>query len=332
MALLNLFSTFSLSNFIPLLKYIWQIFTEPLLYFGKGKRKGWGVVYDSQTKKPVDLALVRLYNKETKKLIETKVTDFAGRYIFVVESGTEYYLEVQKAGFIFPSKMLIALKASEDQKNIYYGETISVDHGINSKKEQGYIAYDIPVDVKEGMVYNNEVPYKIIKTDIRNIEELKRASDAVLQRDNNKILDAIKNFKIHEVLAYTGPILGLISFIFTPSWITFTLLMLHLIMLTFFMVLAHKKENKPFGRVYNMDNKNSLSKSVVRLFDLKYGRLLSTTVSKNDGRYGFLTGDNKYLLNSAKEGFIFPEGKIEVIGDSKKVIKKDLGMKKSLEH
>ena len=69
--------------------------------------------------------------------------------------------------------------------------------------------------------------------------------------------------------------------------------------------------------------------SQVRLFDAKYGRLLSTTISKNDGRYGFLVGDNKYLLNSTKKGYILPEGKVEIEGDSKKIVKEDLGMKKS---
>ncbi len=328
LALLNLFSTFSLGNIIPFLRYIWQVFTEPLLYFGEDKRKGWGVVYDSQTKKPIDLALVRLYNKKTKKLIETKVTDFEGRYIFIIEGGAEYYLEVLKPGYTFPSRILASIQSDKNYDHIYHGEIISIDHSIDAKKkEQGYIAYNVPLDIKEGVVYSNEVPHKPIKTSIRNIKELDGASDARLLKDNKNIFGAIRNFKIHIVLACIGPLLGLISFIFAPSWITSVLFLLHLAMLFFFIVLARKKDEKPFGRVYNKDNNNSLSKSVVRLFDSKYGRLLSTTVSKSDGRYGFLAGDNKYLLNSTKEGFVFPEGKIEIMGEKQGIIKKNLGMK-----
>ena len=330
LALLNLFSTFSLSNIVPFLRYIWQIFTEPLLYFGKGKRKGWGVVYNSQTKKPIDLALVRLYDKRTKKLIETKVTDFEGRYAFIVESGVECYMQVQKSGFIFPSKILASVQSDKNYKNIYHGEMISAGRDVdNKKKEQGYIAYDIPVDVKEGLVYSNEMPHKPIKAGIRNIKELEKASSVAIIREDKKIISVLRNFKIHKVLAFIGPLLGLASFVFTPTWIMFVLLLLHLAMLAFFIMLAKRKDEKPFGRIYNIDNSNSLSQSVVRLFDAKYGRLLSTTISKNDGRYGFLVGDNKYLLNSTKKGYILPEGKVEIEGDSKKIVKEDLGMKKS---
>ena len=90
-------------NFLIFLR---QIFTEPLLFFGRKRKREWGVVYDSLTKQPIDLAMVRLFDKETGKLVETRVTDLQGRYIFIVEPEKMYYITVEKNNYTFPSKLL----------------------------------------------------------------------------------------------------------------------------------------------------------------------------------------------------------------------------------
>src|SRR5690606_9679569 len=47
----------SLLGFVHFLRYI---FFQPLLLLGRRKRKGWGYVYNTLTRNPIDLALVRL--------------------------------------------------------------------------------------------------------------------------------------------------------------------------------------------------------------------------------------------------------------------------------
>lgn len=330
-ALVNLLSVVSLfDTLIPFLRYLWQIFTEPLLYFGKRARKGWGVVYNSLTKQPIDLAIVRLFDQETEKLVETRVTDFEGRYLFIVDIGKKYYLVVTKPGFIFPSKILAKAKVDGDYNRIYHGEVISTGRGIDVKrKEQGYIAFNIPLDPEEGVFYHPEIPRRPIKTEIKNIADLEKLSDKDLTRENEKVLNAEKALKIHTIIGYVGPVLGLLSFIVTPSILTFVLLVLHIILLALFLKLARRKEVRPWGKVFDIEEKTPLPKAVVRLFDTRYGKLLSAMVSKSEGRYGFLVGREKYYLASARAGFIFPAKKVEVMGVKEGVIRKDLGMKKA---
>jgi len=95
-------STITLSG---LLAYIYFLLTQPFLLISRKKRKPWGVVYDSITKKPLDLAIVRLYDKKSNRLISTQVTDSKGRYNFIVDPG-KYYLHVSKPDYKFPSKIM----------------------------------------------------------------------------------------------------------------------------------------------------------------------------------------------------------------------------------
>lgn len=92
----------------------------------------WGTVFDSLTKKPIDLVLVRLMNGTDKRVIETKVTDREGRFGFIVPAG-KYYIFVSKEGFEFPSRK---------SKQGYRGEQIT----INSDSE-GIIKIDVPLDM-----------------------------------------------------------------------------------------------------------------------------------------------------------------------------------------
>ena len=93
----------------------------------------WGTVFDSVTKKPIDLVLVRLLTGSNKKVMETKVTDRDGRFGFIVPAG-KYYIFVSKEGYSFPS---------DKSKNGYKGEEID----INSDSE-GVIKIDVPIDQK----------------------------------------------------------------------------------------------------------------------------------------------------------------------------------------
>ena len=91
----------------------------------------WGTVFDSVTKKPIDLVLVRLMSGEDKRVLETKVTDREGRFGFIVPAG-RYYIFVSKEGFKFPS---------DKSKEGYKGEEIKI-----SSDSEGVIKIDVPID------------------------------------------------------------------------------------------------------------------------------------------------------------------------------------------
>ena len=54
-----------------------------MFLFGRRKRAKWGVVYNALTKLPVDLAVVRLVDVKTGRVIRSRVTDSEGRYAFL---------------------------------------------------------------------------------------------------------------------------------------------------------------------------------------------------------------------------------------------------------
>ncbi len=54
------------SILIPLLRFL---FLQPLLLFGRKKREEWGQIYNTLTKLPVDLAMVRLVDSATKRIV-----------------------------------------------------------------------------------------------------------------------------------------------------------------------------------------------------------------------------------------------------------------------
>lgn len=90
----------------------------------------WGVVLDSQTRQPVKLAMVRLVDQRTNKLIDTEVTDPQGRFGFFVGKG-QFYVTVMRDGYHFPSSI--------DEG--YHGEVITVEN-----KDEGAIKSVILMD------------------------------------------------------------------------------------------------------------------------------------------------------------------------------------------
>lgn len=115
------------------------------IFFYQKRRRLWGVVYDARTKQPLEMAVVRLFDQEHHKLLETRVTPRSGRYSFLAEPG-EYYLDVTKEGYHFPSRIVTA-KIDNEYTNIYRGEILKLGAG------QSLIAVDIPIDSESGEIH-----------------------------------------------------------------------------------------------------------------------------------------------------------------------------------
>ena len=60
--------------------------------------KSWGVVYDQANRTPIRLAVVRIYDQEHHRLVESRITDRHGRYAFLVDHNW-YYLTAEKPGY-----------------------------------------------------------------------------------------------------------------------------------------------------------------------------------------------------------------------------------------
>ena len=98
--------------------YLNHFFSWLLSLLGlRKKRKSWGVVYHSITKTPIDLVIVRLFEKNTKRLVETQVTDKNGQFSFLAPPG-EYFITAAKNPLIYPST-LVKGSVDGDYHNIY---------------------------------------------------------------------------------------------------------------------------------------------------------------------------------------------------------------------
>ncbi|MBU1167753.1 chitobiase/beta-hexosaminidase C-terminal domain-containing protein, partial [Patescibacteria group bacterium] len=153
----------------PYLRYLSQVFTEPFRYFGFKGRKRWGTVYNSFTGEPLDLAIVRLYDTRSKKLLESFVTDSIGRYYFLAEKDREYYLEVKRSGFSFPSRN----PSLKIKGRPYVGGTIlATAKGELKKENQGIVSENIPIDPAEGVTFLDDNYRKPIETSIRSAQDV----------------------------------------------------------------------------------------------------------------------------------------------------------------
>lgn len=100
-------------------------------FFNVGqKRKRWGTVYDSVSRKPISGVDVSIFNTRYNQLVETQTTDSKGRFVINAKPGV-YYVMASREGFTFPS---------EYDLTGYRGKTISIGSG------DSLVKIDIPID------------------------------------------------------------------------------------------------------------------------------------------------------------------------------------------
>jgi len=258
----------------PLLQYL---FTSPILFFWRRKRKAFGVVYNAISKTPLDLAIVRLYQlpsegvqgiPETGKLIRSRVTDKGGRYFFLVQPG-HYRIETVKPEFIFPSDYLKNEKTDGSYLDIYHGETIQVT------EKDAVITANIPMDPSQAAEFH--VPAKIRRTEILR--------------------------KVQHGVAVIGILASLIFAIIRPTPLSIGMVVLQVVVYLLVRRLAVPKKPKSWGIVYDKQTGRPLARAIVRVFEPKYNKLLETQVTDSRGRYTFLLGPNEYYSVYEKEGY-----------------------------
>ena len=100
------------------------------------REKAWGVVYDTRTANPIDLAVVEIRRAADNRVLKTRLSDYEGRFSFIPPIG-KYILRAAKDGYKFPSQ---SKKKFKEYESPYYGETFE----ITEKKK--VINQDVPMD------------------------------------------------------------------------------------------------------------------------------------------------------------------------------------------
>ncbi len=274
-----------------LFNYLRFFLTQPLLLLGRKKRRKWGVVYNALSKRPVDLAIVRLMHAQTNLVLQTRITDAVGRYAFIVNAGS-YRLQAVKPKFVFPTAVMKGEKEDVDFLDLYHGETITV-------KESSTLTPNIPLDpmVKE------ETPKMILfKQTMR---------------------------KIQHGASITSVVIAAGAVFVVPTLLMAGFAVVQLIMYLLFRRLALPPKPAGWGIVYEQGTKKRLSRTVVRIFNKKYNKLLETQLTDEKGRYGFVVGRDIYYLMADHphyDRYISPE--IDLTGAKDTLIDKEISLLK----
>ncbi|OGY54131.1 MAG: hypothetical protein A3B15_03335 [Candidatus Buchananbacteria bacterium RIFCSPLOWO2_01_FULL_45_31] len=289
------FSTASTFSFLNFLSYLRFLFTQPVYAIGRRKRYKWGVVYNALTKQPVDLAIVRFYEKETNQLVQSRVTDRLGRYLWLAEPG-RYYLTVIKPKFNFPTVYLKDKREDVKYLDLYHGEAIEVKEGGAS------VALNIPLDPTE---------------DVRPV---------------GKIIFQHYLRRIQYLVAFSAIPLAVISFFVSPGLFTFSLLIFHCLLYALFRRLGYEKPPKNWGIIYDQEDKKPLRQAITRIYDKQYHKLLETRLTDSQGRYSFLVNNNLYYLTAEKSGYNpYQSQEIDLINkDREAIVNMDIALAKAL--
>ncbi|MFA5186300.1 MAG: fibronectin type III domain-containing protein [Patescibacteria group bacterium] len=252
-------------SFFNLLAYLQYLFTQPILLFGRRKKKKWGVIFNSLTKQPIDLAIVRLIHFESKLVMQTVVTDKFGRYRFLVQKGN-YLLEVVKPGYVFPTTYLTDKKEDVDYLDLYHGEKLE-------NESDSVVASNIPLDP----ITSEETPRRVLMR---------------------------KTFRlVRHGLAFSGIPFGIVVLIVTPGVPTALLLLAQIGVYILFRRLALPAKARGWGVALDAKTKQPQRGVIVRIFDKKFNKLLETQVTDRNGKYGFFVRRNIYYITAEKAGY-----------------------------
>lgn len=290
LVVLGLLTQVSLFDILALLRLL---FLQPILLIRARKRDAWGEVYNSLNKLPVDLAIVRLIDKNSKQILQTRVTGKSGRYFFSVGPGN-YQLEVIKDHMQFPSELLLKAKNDGRKTDLYHGEALAI------KDQYPVIAANIPVDPK--------------------VEEKSLA---------RLHWERLARF-VQVLLSISGVGVTGYSIVLTPGvFYLWALLVVHVIVLAIFMRLAIPKKPKGWGSVKDSTSERSLGNAVAKLYNTQYNRLVDYVLTDRSGRYYFLAGDSTYQIRFEKPEYkVQTSREIDVRGKEEVNVAVDVGLER----
>ncbi len=275
--------------YVPTL--IYHFFIQFIGFIGWKKRRDsrfYGIAYDSLTKQPLALAIVRIYKLEAalagatslgaaaatkQKLVTTVVTDKEGRYEALLEPGT-YHLEVAKPGYLFPSQIVTAA-VDGDHEHIYN------NHRGIEVEDESIVIPDVPLDP-----VNAKRQWELASGGKKVGMAVQRAGDylAVPVLLVGSIASAL--------VVITTP--GLVS-----NWI---IAGLYILLLSMQLRLRNKIE-KAWGVVYDIATDAVLPLTTVQLVEPASSRVVTSRLSDYQGRFSFLPEPGSYVIKATKPGF-----------------------------
>ncbi len=211
------------------------------------------------------MAIVRLLDAQSNRVIATRVTDRQGRYSFIAPEG-RFKIQVQKQGFVYPTRYLKGKTEDLGFTDLYEGEVINAIKGA-------MVAVNIALDPVERTAISSEVVWRYRKQ------------------------------KIQLAISLSGIAFAAVICAITPTFFTFGVLGGHVLLFGLCRRLAYSKRPKSWGVVYDAGNKVPVGQAIVRIFETKFNKLLESWPTDAHGRYSFLVGNNLYYVTVEKPGY-----------------------------
>ncbi len=233
------------------------------------KRISYGFVYDSYSKEPLGGAVIRIFSSD-KSLIETAVTDSAGKFAGNLEAGN-YTISVTKRGYEFPSRFV----KGEDYpiQNVYNG-TLSVSRASSD------VQLAIPIDRKTMGGKN------------KTLLVTRRILQKIFPILNIVIFCVGLAIYIYMYTKYPSTGNLLIGLIYIPAF--------------FFLLRSVFGSAGKYGKVVNDKGKGIEGVSVV-MEDVEFNRVVNKRVTEKNGRYRFIMNKGVYKLDIEDEAYVLKD-------------------------
>ncbi|MDD2786155.1 MAG: hypothetical protein PHS79_04690 [Patescibacteria group bacterium] len=254
----------SAAGYMSLFNYLYYIFTQPLILISRRKKGKFGVIYNSLSKLPVDLAAVRIKNA-AGKIVQTKITDKQGRYYFLLPKG-QYEVDISKQGYSFPSGLLAGKTQDVDYIDLLTNNKLSFT-------ADAFVANNIPIDPKE---------------DARKPKDIKRKLTLRKVQGTAAVLTTLLSFGV---------------FALVPTYQYLGLAVFQLLTYAVFRRLAYRKPLPSYGAILDQKTGKPIKSAVVRILDAQFNRILETQITDAQGRYAFLVGKGKFYITINKDGY-----------------------------
>lgn len=267
-------------NALGLIRFGWQSFMSSFRSL-PGRKRTWGTVYDSSTKRPVPFAKVQLFDPNAR-VLETRITDGQGRYGFLttpeslMSVSVRAQIRVDAAGYVFPSVVPPTVD-SLLYGNLYYGAPMTVE-------QQTLINVDIPVD-----------PVRPLKVSLATAAPSVAAGAAVAAMADS--------------VFWIGMLAVPLSFFLEPN--PFTLGTLFLFLGTVSLRVFGITE-RPFGTVAESRTGNAVPFALITL-NAKSGSRVAFTVTDERGRYFLVTEGGNFDLTVHTPANVQPPRSVTVL-------------------
>jgi sugar lactone lactonase YvrE len=238
-----------------------NIWLAALSFLDRRKKRSWGYVYDSVTKKPVARAVIRLISKENGSIVDTVVSEANGAFRLTPKVGI-FTISITHPHYEFPSK-IVTTDSDGGYTAIYTGNDIKIDSADAS------ILLSIPLDPIE------------LSESAKEVARLK----AIVSSAGN----ALSVIVMFGGFAYT-----LYATIVYPVTTNYLVLAAYILLVSAKLVLS-LMQPKTQGTVVTEDGE-VVAGVEIGLYDADFKNLLYRTFTSEEGTYSFAVLNNDYVL------------------------------------